>query len=248
MTLWNRLSIRRKLSALVAVPIAVALGLGAYAITASGSRNGTPANSATATSGIPPHGTSEIGFARDSGSNARSGPAAGGTTGTIVSISASGFTLKTSTGQNVTVKETSSTTYESAKKSASPTAITKGKPALVLGTTDSTTITASLVDVRPPSTGPAPAWAGTVSAFQRGSRSASKSVGKIPASYKQGSGTIVSGTAANQATQAALAVYPGGIVDRVVRLSNGDYEVHYIGVNWPHHIFVNHTFTVIGAN
>jgi hypothetical protein len=30
--------------------------------------------------------------------------------------------------------------------------------------------------------------------------------------------------------------------------SNGDYEVHYIGVNWPHHIFVNQDFQVIGAN
>ena len=46
----------------------------------------------------------------------------------------------------------------------------------------------------------------------------------------------------------ALAAYPGGVVDRVVALGNGDYEVHYIGVNWPHHIFVNSSFQVIGAN
>ena len=64
----------------------------------------------------------------------------------------------------------------------------------------------------------------------------------------QGAGTIVSGTAASKATRAALAVYPGGIVDRVVKLSNGEYEVHYIGVNWPHHIFVNQDFNVIGAD
>ena len=25
-------------------------------------------------------------------------------------------------------------------------------------------------------------------------------------------------------------------------------SVHYIGVNWPHHIFVNQAFQVIGAN
>jgi hypothetical protein len=31
-------------------------------------------------------------------------------------------------------------------------------------------------------------------------------------------------------------------------LSNGDYEVHTIGVNWPHHIFVNQDFKVIGAD
>jgi hypothetical protein len=59
---------------------------------------------------------------------------------------------------------------------------------------------------------------------------------------------IVSGTAANKATKAALAAYPGGIVDRVVRLSNGEYEVHNIGVNWPHHIFVNQNYKVVGAD
>ena len=41
---------------------------------------------------------------------------------------------------------------------------------------------------------------------------------------------------------AALSSYAGGIVDRVVRLSNGEYEVHQIGVNWPHHIFVTSDF------
>jgi hypothetical protein len=38
------------------------------------------------------------------------------------------------------------------------------------------------------------------------------------------------------------------LVDRAVELGNGDYEVHYIGVNWPHHIFVNQDFQVIGAD
>jgi hypothetical protein len=40
----------------------------------------------------------------------------------------------------------------------------------------------------------------------------------------------------------------GRAVDRVVKLSNGEYEVHYIGVNWPHHIFVNQDFKVVGAD
>jgi hypothetical protein len=84
--------------------------------------------------------------------------------------------------------------------------------------------------------------------FQPGAPSTSKQVGQIPASYSQGSGTIVSGTIAYDATEAALAAYPGGIVDRVVQLSNGEYEVHNIGVNWPHHIFVNQDFQVVGAN
>jgi hypothetical protein len=29
--------------------------------------------------------------------------------------------------------------------------------------------------------------------------------------------------------------------------TRGEYEVHYIGVNWPHHIFVNQDFKVVGA-
>ena len=84
--------------------------------------------------------------------------------------------------------------------------------------------------------------------FQRGAPSTSKQVGQIPSNYSRGSGTIVSGTTANKATQAALAAYPGGVVDRVVKLSNGEYEVHNIGVNWPHHIFVNKNLKVIGAD
>jgi hypothetical protein len=84
--------------------------------------------------------------------------------------------------------------------------------------------------------------------FKRGSQSASKQAGQIPASYSEGSGTIVSGAVANKATEAALAAYPGGVVDRVVKLSNGEYEVHNIGVNWPHHVFVNQSYTVVGAD
>ena len=45
----------------------------------------------------------------------------------------------------------------------------------------------------------------------------------------------------------AVTAYPGGIVDRVVKLSDGEYEVHNIGVNWPHHIFVGKYFEVVGA-
>jgi hypothetical protein len=52
----------------------------------------------------------------------------------------------------------------------------------------------------------------------------------------------------DQATEAALAAYPGGVIDRVVQLSSGEYEVHYIGVNWPHHIVVSTDFEVVGAD
>jgi hypothetical protein len=148
----------------------------------------------------------------------------------------------------VTVKKASSTKYRKGTSSSSASAIKKGASVLVLGTTNGTTITASKVVVQP--TGGAattPSAAGVVP-FQRGAQSTSKQVGQIPANYSQGSGTIVSGTAANKATEAALAAYPGGVVDRVVKLSNGEYEVHNIGVNWPHHIFVNRSFKVVGAN
>jgi hypothetical protein len=183
------------------------------------------------------------------GSNARSGPAAGGASGTVSSVSTSGFALTTATGQKVTVNEASSTTYQSGTSSSSANAITAGEGVLVLGTTSGTTITATQVIVQPAAVGgSAASSAAGVIAFQQGAATTSKQVGQIPANYTQGSGTIVSGTTANKATEAALAAYPGGIVDRVVQLSNGEYEVHYIGVNWPHHIFVTQDFTVVGAN
>jgi len=83
--------------------------------------------------------------------------------------------------------------------------------------------------------------------FDRGQPSPSKVVGQVPQGYSPGSGTIVTGTAANKAKAAAVAAYPGGTVNRVVLLSSGDYNVHMIAVNWPHHVFVNKDFKVIGA-
>ena len=88
---------------------------------------------------------------------------------------------------------------------------------------------------------------GQVIPFTRGQPSPTQIVGQVPPSYVQGSGTIVTGTAADTAQAAAVAAYPGGTVDRVVLLSSGDYEVHMIDVNWPHHVFVNSNFIVIGA-
>jgi hypothetical protein len=169
--------------------------------------------------------------------------------GTVKSVSKSSFTLSTSAGQTVTVNKASSTTYRKETRSASAGAIKKGESVLVLGTINGTTITASKVIVQTTNGGGSPSSSTSgVVPFQPGAPSTSKQVGQIPANYSQGSGTIVGGTAANKATQAALAAYPGGIVDRVVKLSNGEYEVHNIGVNWPHHIFVNQAFKVVGAN
>ena len=152
----------------------------------------------------------------------------------------------TSAGQKVTVQETSSTAYTKGATAAAASGITAGQTTLVIGTVDSTTITATRVILQPPA-GTSDRGS-TVVPFTRGAASTAKSVGQIPADYQQGSGTIVGGTTASRATQAALAAYPGGIIDRVVRLSNGDYEVHNIGVNWPHHIFVGKNFKVVGAD
>jgi hypothetical protein len=158
--------------------------------------------------------------------------------------------MSTAAGQKVTVNEASSTTYQKGMNSTSVSAVTTGEPVLVLGTTSGTTITATQVIVQP--TGgvgsAATSAAAGVTPFQQGAPTTSKQVGQIPANYSEGSGTIVSGTTANKATQAALAAYPGGVVDRVVQLSASEYEVHYIGVNWPHHIFVNQDLKVVGAD
>jgi hypothetical protein len=179
--------------------------------------------------------------------NARSGPATGGASGTVGSVSTLSFTMTTSAGQKVTVDEASSTTYQNGTSPTSANAVTTGESVLALGTTNGTTITATQVTVQPTGGGSTPSAAATVIPFQRGAPTTSKQVGQIPANWSQGSGTIVSGTTANEATEAALAAYPGGIVDRVVQLSNGEYNVHYIGVNWPHHVFVNQNFQVVGA-
>jgi hypothetical protein len=181
------------------------------------------------------------------GSNARSGPASGGATGTVGSVSKSSFTT-TSAGQKVTVDKASSTKYKKGTSSTSAGAITKGTRVLVLGTTSGTTIKATQVIVQTGGAGgSATSSAAKVIPFQRGAPATSKQVGQIPADFSQGSGTIVSGTAANKATEVALAAYPGGVVDRVVKLSNGEYNVHIIGISWPHHVFVNQDFKVVGA-
>jgi hypothetical protein len=222
---------------------AIAIGGGTYGIVSATASNG----SGTATTATHPAATSAQSAPNSRpGGNARSGPAAGGSIGKVSSVSASGFGLLTSAGEKVTVKETSSTTYEKGTTPASATAVAKGKTVLVVGITNSATITASQVIVSPTNMGPKAS--SKVVPFKRGAPSTSRQVGQIPANYQQGSGTIVGGSTANKATKAALAAYPGGVVDRVVKLSNGEYEVHNIGVNWPHHIFVNQNFKVVGAN
>jgi hypothetical protein len=241
----------RKLTGSIIVGVAaIAVAGGSYGIvsaTSSGSPAAAGTGSAAAGTGSAAAGSRFAGGG-GGGSNARSGPAAGGASGTVSSVSATAFTMSTSAGQKVTVNEASSTTYQKGTSPVSASAITAGEPVLVLGTTSGTTITATQVTVQPTGGGSAASSAAKVIPFQRGAPTTSKQVGQIPANYSEGSGTIVSGTTANKATEAALAAYPGGVVDRVVKLSNGEYEVHYIGVNWPHHIFVSQDFKVVGAD
>jgi hypothetical protein len=225
---------KRKLTRFIAIgATVVVLGGGAIGVVSATSGGGSSTATAATSSSLPfaSHGGKAP---EGGGSNARSGPAAGGAIGTVESVSSSGFTMTTPAGQAVTVTDTSAGSVK------------EGESVLVLGTTDGTEITATQVTVQPVGAEPS-STAAEVVPFQQGSPSASKEVGQIPADYSEGSGTIVSGTEADKATEAALAAYPGGVVDRVVKLSNGEYEVHNIGVNWPHHVFVNQEFKVVGA-
>jgi hypothetical protein len=230
----------RKLTRSIVVGVAaIAIAGGSYGVVSATTGSG----SSTASSGSS---TASGGSGSGSGSNARSGPEPGGSAGTVSSTSASGFTLTTAGGQQVTVKDTSATIYENGTNPASVSVVTTSQPVLVLGTVDSTTITATAVIAHPPAS--TSATASEVIPFSTGTAGSTKTVGEIPADYTQGQGTIATGTAADNATEASLTAYPGGVVDRVVELSNGDYEVHNIGVNWPHHVFLNQDFQVIGAN
>jgi hypothetical protein len=222
----------------------IAIGGGAYGIVSATASTGSATT--TTTSSTPAVSAQRI---PGGGSNARSGPAAGGSSGKVEGASRSSFTILTSAGQKVTVKKVSTTKYDKGTSPSSANAVKKGVSVLVLGTASGTTITAGKVVVQPADGASSRnSTAAEVIPFQRGSQSTSKQAGQIPANYSQGSGTIVSGPTANKATEAALAAYPGGVVDRVVKLSNGEYEVHNIGVNWPHHIFVSQSFKVVGAS
>jgi hypothetical protein len=225
------------------------LAIGAVVIVIGGGAAGiVSATSSNGSAGAVTGQTANTGSPARPESNARSGPAAGGVVGAVGNASTSSFTVSTAAGQKVAVKKASSTTYRKGTSSTTAGAVTNGTPVLVLGTSNGTTITATQVVVQPASGGSAAFSPSKVIAFKRGAPTTAKQDGQVPASYSQGSGTIVSGASADEATTAALATYPGGIVDRVVKLSNGEYEVHNVGVNWPHHVFVNTSFEVVGAD
>ena len=72
-------------------------------------------------------------------------------------------------------------------------------------------------------------------------------VGQVPQGWQSGSGTIITGAAADEAKAVAVAAYPGGTVNRVLQLADGSYAVHQINISWPHHVFVSTDFQVTGA-
>jgi hypothetical protein len=231
-----------------------ATGLG-IAACGSSSSNGSTTTSKTSTAATAAAASGakgnlpfagHAGMGSSSGSNARSTNAAGGALGTVSAMTSSGFTLATPGGGSVTVKESSSTIYQQGTSTSTSSAVTKGSEVLVFGKVNSTTITGTKIVVQP-GIDLKTASAKTLE-FQQGSQGSNKSVGQIPKNYTQGSGKLVSGTTADQAIEAALESYAGGVIDRVVQLSGGEFEVHHIGVNWPHHIFVNKDFKVVGAN
>jgi hypothetical protein len=71
--------------------------------------------------------------------------------------------------------------------------------------------------------------------------------GQVPENWRPGTGTIIMGADADKAKGSALAKYPGGTVNRVLKLSDGSYAVHMIKIRWPHHVFVSKNFEVTGA-
>ncbi len=145
--------------------------------------------STTAANPVPAGGVADGSGSGGGASNARSGPATGGASGTVDSVSTSSFTMTTSAGQTVTVDEVSSTTYQNGTKSTSANAITTGQSILVLGTTNGTTITATQVIMTPAGgDGSATPSAAPVIPFQSGAPATSKQVGQIPANYNQGAG------------------------------------------------------------
>ena len=158
----------RKLTmSIAAAATAIAIGGGSYAI-ASAASGSVPASAPPSASSSPASGPRTSGGT----SNARSGPAAGGTEGTVSNVSPSGFTLTTSADQKVTITEASATTYQVGTSPASASAIANGETVLVLGTTENTAIAATQVIVHPAA--PAAATAAQVVPFQRGTTSTSK--------------------------------------------------------------------------
>jgi len=212
---------------------------------------GQPGQVPQANHGAPPGG------AWDHRDGPRSMPSDGGAAGMVDSVSPSSLAITVAPDRRVIVKTTSATTYLQGQSSIPASAIATGERILALGivgfdggaTQRTATITAARIIVQPAggaesTTSQAPGQGG----FPRDTPPVAKRVGEIPANYVEGKGTPVNGPVAYRATEAALtSLFPHGVIDRVVDVGGGAYECHNIAVRWPHHIFVNQDFKVIGA-
>lgn len=88
---------------------------------------------------------------------------------------------------------------------------------------------------------------GTANAAPPAQSAQASPVGQAPQNWRPGTGTIITGAAADKAKAVAVAKYPGGTVNRVLKLSDGSYAVHRIATPAPHHVFVSTDFKVTGT-
>jgi succinate dehydrogenase/fumarate reductase flavoprotein subunit len=88
---------------------------------------------------------------------------------------------------------------------------------------------------------------GTATASQAAAPTSAPQAGQVPQGWQPGSGTLITGAAADKAKAAALAAGYQGTVNRVLKLSDGSYAVHLFATSAPHHVFVSQDFKVTGS-
>jgi hypothetical protein len=89
---------------------------------------------------------------------------------------------------------------------------------------------------------------GTANVAQAAAPNQAAPTGQVPKNWTRGSGTVVTGAAADKARAAAIAAGYKGTVNRVLKLSDGSYAVHFTAnPSGPHHVFVSKAFKVTGT-
>ncbi|HEY0630887.1 MAG TPA: hypothetical protein VGC98_02440 [Thermoleophilaceae bacterium] len=88
----------------------------------------------------------------------------------------------------------------------------------------------------------------TANVAQAAAPSQAAPTGQVPKNWTRGSGTLITGAAADKAKAAAVAAGYRGTVNRVLQLSDGSYAVHFTAnPSGPHHVFVSKDFKVTGT-
>jgi hypothetical protein len=88
---------------------------------------------------------------------------------------------------------------------------------------------------------------GTTNAAHAAAPSQAPQSGQVPQNWRPGTGTIITGAAADKVKAAALAAKYPGTVNRVLKLSDGSYVAHMFATSGPHHVFVSKDFKVTGT-